>query len=451
MSQLPVNLPVICAAPTALTLEHDVKTEYSSYVRLGWWLVLAGFGGFVLWASLAPLDKGVPMNGTVTVEGNRKAVQHEAGGTVEEILVKEGDMVRAGDVLVRMNSVRASAEAEMSRVQYFTARSAEARLLAERDGAKGITFPAELRNNLNDPRIAESVALQEQLFTSRRAALRNELASIDENIAGLSIQNSGLNESRRNKQQQLGFIKEQLEGLRELAKDGFVARNRQLDAEQSYAQISGAIAQDIGNIGRGMRQVAELRLKRQQRMEEYQKEVRAQLSDVQKEAGSLGNRLSGLDHNLKNVQIKAAVDGTVIGMSVFTTGAVVAPGFKLMDIVPRDDLLVVEGRLPVHLIDKVQTDLDVELIFSAFNQNMTPHVQGVVKQVSADRLVDERTGEPYYKLLASVTPEGMKKIAKLKVKAGMPVDLFVKTGERTMMNYLLKPIIDHFKMAMTEE
>lgn len=451
MSQLPVNLPVICAAPTALTLEHDVKTEYSSYVRLGWWLVLAGFGGFVLWASLAPLDKGVPMNGTVTVEGNRKAVQHEAGGTVEEILVKEGDMVRAGDVLVRMNSVRASAEAEMSRVQYFTARSAEARLLAERDGAKGITFPAELRNNLNDPRIAESVALQEQLFTSRRAALRNELASIDENIAGLSIQNSGLNESRRNKQQQLGFIKEQLEGLRELAKDGFVARNRQLDAEQSYAQISGAIAQDIGNIGRGMRQVAELRLKRQQRMEEYQKEVRAQLSDVQKEAGSLGNRLSGLDHNLKNVQIKAAVDGTVIGMSVFTTGAVVAPGFKLMDIVPRDDLLVVEGRLPVHLIDKVQADLDVELIFSAFNQNMTPHVQGVVKQVSADRMVDERTGEPYYKLLASVTPEGMKKIGKLKVKAGMPVDLFVKTGERTMMNYLLKPIIDHFKMAMTEE
>ena len=437
--------------PLGAPLNNGVKTDYTSFIRYGWWLVLGGFGSFVLWASLAPLDKGVPMGGTVTVETNRKAVQHEVGGTVEAILVKEGDMVKAGDVLVRMNSVHATAEAEMSRVQYFTARSAEARLLAERDGEKSIKFPDELINNRNDQRIAENIALQEQLFTSRRAALKNELASIDENIAGLEIQNSGLNESRRNKQQQLVFIKEQLDSMRDLSQKGFVPRYRLLDTEQSYAQVSGAIAQDVGNIGRGTRQVAELRLKRQQRMEEYQKEVRTQLSEVQKEAASLGNRLSGLDHDLKNVEIKAPVDGTVIGLNIFTQGAVVAAGFRLMDIVPRDDQLVVEGRLPVHLIDKVHPELDVELIFSAFNQNKTPHIPGVVMQVSADRMVDERSGEPYYKLLAKATTEGMKKIGSQKVRAGMPVDLFVKTGERTMMNYLLKPIIDHFKMAMTEE
>lgn len=437
--------------PRGFCMDDGVKTEYSSFIRFGWWLVLAGFGNFVLWASMAPLDKGVPMSGTVTVETNRKAVQHESGGTVEAILVKEGDAVRAGDVLVRMNGVHATAEAEMSRVRYFTARSAEARLLAERDGAAAIKFPEELENKRKDPRVAENIALQEQLFNSRRAALQSELASIDENIAGLAIQNSGLSESRRNKQQQLSFIKEQLDGLRDLVKEGFVARNRLLDVEQSYAQINAALALDSGNIGRGTRQVAELRLKRQQRIEEYQKEVRAQLSDVQKEAAALGNQLAGLDHNLQNIQIKAPVDGTVIGMSVFTQGAVIAPGFRLMDIVPRDDLLVVEGRLPVHLIDKVHSALDVELIFSAFNQNRTPHIPGVVTQVSADRLVDEKTGEPYYKLLAKATPEGMKKIGNLNVRAGMPVDLFVKTGERTMMNYLLKPIIDHFKTSMTEE
>ena len=140
-----------------------------------------------------------------------------------------------------------------------------------------------------------------------------------------------------------------------------------------------------------------------------------------------------------------------LDLNVFTKGAVIASGFKIMDIVPTDDPLVVEGRLPVHLVDKLHNGLDIELIFSAFNQNKTPHIPGVVTQVSADRLVDERTGEPYYKLLAKVTPEGMKKIANLKIRAGMPVDLFVKTGERTMMNYLLKPIIDHFNMAMTEE
>lgn len=450
MNNLPVSLNG-SSSQLANGLYSTVRTEYTRFIHLGWWLVLGGLGSFVLWASLAPLDKGVPMSGTITVETNRKSVQHESGGTVEAILVKEGDIVKAGDVLVRMNGVHASAEAEMSREQYFTARAAEARLLAERDGAKSVAFPAELDEHRDDPRIAKNVLLQEQLFNSRRAAIQSELASIDESIAGLAIQNSGLSESRRNKQQQLGFVKEQLDSLRDLAKDGFVARNRQLDAEQSYAQISGAIAQDIGNLGRGTRQVAELRLKRQQRTEEYQKEVRAQLSDVQREAASLGNRLSGLDHNLNNVQIKAPVDGTIIGMNVFTQGAVVAPGFRLMDVVPRDDLLVVEGRLPVHLIDKVQGELDVELIFSAFNQNQTPHIPGVVTQVSADRLVDERSGEPYYKLLARATPEGMKKIGNLKVRAGMPVDLFVKTGERTMMNYLLKPIIDHFKMSMTED
>lgn len=450
MSGLPVNSSG-ANSPVVLGGDAGVKTDYTALIRFGWGLVLGGLGGFLLWASLAPLDKGVPLSGTVTVETNRKAVQHEAGGTVEAILVKDGDTVRAGDVLVRMNGVHATAEAEMTRVQYFIARATEARLLAERDGARSVRAPRELASDRDDRRIVETMALQQQLFASRRAALQNELASIDENIAGLELQNDGLNESRRSKQQQLSLIQEQLDSLRSLAKQGFAARNQLLEAEQYFAQVSADIAQDIGNLGRGTRQVAELRLKRRQRIEEYQKEVRTQLSEVQKEAATLGSRLAELDHDLKNIQIKAPVDGTVIGMNVFTRGAVVAPGFRLMDIVPRNDSLIVEGRLPVHLVDKVGPGLDVELIFSAFNQNRTPRIPGVVTQVSADRLVDERNGEPYYKLLAKASPEGMAKIRHLNVRAGMPVDLFVKTGERTMMDYLLRPIIDRFRMSMTEE
>jgi membrane fusion protein, protease secretion system len=429
----------------------EVKTDTTWHARLGWWIVLGGFGGFFAWASLAPLDKGVPLSGTVTVESSKKAIQHATGGTVEAILVKEGDVVKAGDVLLKMNHVQATADAEMSRVQYFVARAAEARLIAEGAGKKTIDFPQELKTVKDDPRVASSIALQQQLFNSRQAAKQSEWSSIDENIAGLVAQNKGLEESRNAKQKQLQFIKEQLDSLRDLAKGGFVARTRLLDVEQTHAQVSAAIAEDVGNIGRGKRQISELTMKRQQSVQEYQKEVRTQLAEVQKEAGSLANRLSGLDYNLNNVTIKAPVDGTVIGLNVFTKGAVIAAGFKTMDIVPTDDPLVVEGRLPVHLIDKLHGGLDIELIFSAFNQNKTPHIPGVVTQVSADRLVDERTGEPYYKLLAKATPEGMKKIANLKIRAGMPVDLFVKTGERTMMNYLLKPIIDHFNMSMTEE
>lgn len=430
---------------------EGVDSDAVRYIRLGWVIVIAGIGGFLLWGSLAPLDKGVPLSGTVTVATNRKAIQHQAGGTIEDILVKEGDVVETGTVLVRMNSVQVKANAETMRVQYFGARAAEARLTAERDGKNAIVFPIELEKMKSDPVVANYIAMQQHLFSSRLLEIQSELSAMDESISGLKLQTSGLEESRDNKKQQLEFLQEQLGGMRDLASEGYVARNRLLELERMYVQIRGAISEDIGNIGRGQRQIAELKLRRIQRQQEYQKEVRSQLSDVQKEAEALAHKLSGLDHDLANVLVKAPVDGTVVGLNVFTRGGVIAPGFKMMDIVPRDDPLMVEGRLPVHLIDKVHPDLPVELIFTAFNRNLTPHIPGIVTQVSADRFVDENTGEPYYKLHAKVAPEGIKIIADLQIKPGMPVDLFVKTGERTMMNYILKPILDHLKMAMTED
>jgi membrane fusion protein, protease secretion system len=274
---------------------------------------------------------------------------------------------------------------------------------------------------------------------------------LEENIGGLKQQVSGLEESRDMQKTQQKILKEQLDDLRDLAKDGYIARNRVLDLERTYAQVNGSLSENIGNIGRAQRQIAEMTLHRVQRQQEYQKEVRSQLADVQKEAEALENRLKGQDYDLANVVVKAPVDGTVVGMNIFTRGGVVPPGFRLMDIVPSDDLLVVEGQVPVHLIDKVHQGLKVELIFAAFNQNQTPHIPGVVTQISADRLVDEKSGQPYYKLKAQVAPEGMKMISHLQVRPGMPVEMMVKTGERTLMSYLLKPVFDRAKTSMSEE
>lgn len=429
----------------------EVETDPSKHARLGWMIVLLGVGGFLLWAMFAPLDKGVPVSGTVTVSSNRKVIQHQTGGTIEDILVKEGDVVKAGQTLVRMNDVQAKANAEMTRVQYFTARAAEARLTAERDGKKSIGFPAELENAKNDPRVANNISLQAQLFTSRQSSLQSELAGVDETIAGLKAQMSGLQEALVSQKQQQAFLKEQLEGMRDLAREGYVARNRLLDLERTYAQINGGIAENIGNIGRAQRQIAELTLRRLQRQQDYQKEVRTQLSDVQREAEALANRLTSQDYDLANVLVKAPVDGTVVALNVFTRGGVIPSGFRMMDLVPADDPLIVDGQVPTHLIDKVHKDLEVELIFAAFNQNETPHVSGIVTQVSADRLVDEKTGMPYYKMQAKVTAEGKKQLKDLQVRPGMPVEVFIKTGERTMMSYLLKPIFDRAATALTEE
>ncbi len=442
---------VVADVPATDAAVYALNTDSSSHARLGWLIVLLGVGGFLLWAMLAPLDQGIPVSGTVTVDTNRKAIQHLTGGIVDEILVKEGDVVKEGQVLVRMVDVQTKATAEMTRIQYYTARATEARLIAERDGKKAIVFPADLEKAKSDPRVANNISLQNQLFFSRRSAIQSELSAIEENIAGLKLLATGLQESRDSKKVQLEFLKEQLEGMRDLAKDGYVARNRLLDLERTYAQVNGAISEDIGNIGRAQRQISEFTLRRFQRQQEYQKEVRTQLSDMQREAESLSNRLTSQDFDLSNVLVKAPVDGTVVGMNVFTRGGVISPGFRMMDVVPLDDALIVEGQVPVHLIDKVHRDLEVELIFSAFNQNSTPQIPGIVTQVSADRLVDERTGEPYYKMKAKVAPKGMKMLENLQVRPGMPVELFIKTGERTMMSYLFKPVMDRAKTSMTEE
>jgi protease secretion system membrane fusion protein len=429
----------------------SIDTDLAKYIRLGWWIVIGGLGSFLLWASLAPLDKGVPLSGTVAVATNKKAIQHESGGTVEAILVKEGDVVKAGDVLVRMNNVQVGADAETARVQYIVARTMQARLEAERDGKRSVALPKEFAKEKKDPRVLENIALQKQIYSSRKSAIHSELSAIDENIAGLVSQSHGLEESVASKQEQKALVLEQLTGMRDLAKEGFMANNRVLEAEQNLASINANISADIGNIGRTKRQISELKMQKIQRNQEYQKEVRTQLSEAQKQADALQNQLKGLDRNVQNIDIKAPVAGTVVGLSVFTKGAVVAPGFKLMDIVPVEDNLVVEGQLPVHLVDKVYPGLPVSLIFTAFNQNKTPHIPGEVVNVSADRFIEEKTGQPYYKVTSKVAPEGVKMVYNLKIRPGMPVDMFVKTGERTMMNYLLKPIFDHLKLSMSEE
>jgi len=179
--------------------------------------------------------------------------------------------------------------------------------------------------------------------------------------------------------------------------------------------------------------------------------VRSQLSDVQKERESMQSRVIALDFELNNVNVKAPVDGIIIGMNVFTQGGVVPGGFKLMEIVPANDALIIDGVLAVNLIDKVQVGLPVEFMFSAFNTNTTPHIPGKVTHISADRSIDEHTGQPFYKVKAEVTPEGMKKLGKLEIRPGMPVEISIKTGERTMMNYLLKPILDRGHTALKEE
>ena len=428
-----------------------LQLDDTRYSRLGWLLMLGGFLGFLGWAALAPLDKGVAVSGKVMVSGHRKVVQHPSGGIVERIDVRDGDKVAAGQVLIRLKETPLLGQAQSLRSQFYGSLASEARLNAERDGVASVSFPTELTALASEPEVASNLALQRQLFDSRRQALLLDQQGIDESIAGAEAQLRGVRDSQASKVLQRTALTEQLQGLRELAREGYIPRNRLLDSERVYAQVLGSISEDYGRIGQLQRQVLEMRLKIRQLAEEYQKEVRTQLADTRVRTEDLRNRLASAEFELANSQLRAPVAGIVVGLDVFTEGGVIKPGQALMEIVPQGEPLLVEARVPVELADKVHAGLPVELMFSAFSQSTTPRVAGEVMLVSADRQVDERTDEPYYTLRAQVTEAGMAQLAGLQIRPGMPVEAFVRTGERSMLNYLFKPLLDRTHMALVEE
>ena len=428
-----------------------LQLDDTRYSRLGWLLMLGGFLGFLGWAALAPLDKGVAVSGKVMVSGHRKVVQHPSGGIVERIDVRDGDKVVAGQVLIRLKETPLLGQAQSLRSQFYGSLASEARLDAEGDGVSRVNFPAELTALAADPEVASNLALQQQLFDSRRRALLLDQQGIDESIAGAEAQLRGVRDSQASKVLQRTALSEQLQGLRELAREGYIPRNRLLDSERVYAQVLGSISEDYGRIGQLQRQVLEMRLKIRQLAEEYQKEVRTQLADTRVRTEDLRNRLASAEFELANSQLRAPVAGIVVGLDVFTEGGVIKPGQALMEIVPQGEPLLVEARVPVELADKVHPGLPVELMFSAFSQSTTPRVAGEVTLVSADRQVDERTDEPYYTLRAQVSDAGMAQLAGLQIRPGMPVEAFVRTGERSMLNYLFKPLLDRTHMALVEE
>ena len=388
--------------------QREVNTDTRQPARLGLWALLIGFGGFMLWATLAPLASGVPTQGTVAVESERKTVQHYTGGVIDEILVREGQSVKAGEVLVRMNPTRARAELAIVQSQYYTAQAVEDRLMAEYLNLPAIRFNSELLQHRGDAAVAEIMSVQSRLFATRRAAQERETATLKESADALEAQ---------------------LKGMRDLAAEGYLPRNRMLDAERTYAEI---------------------KLRMLQQEHEYRKQVETMLGDAQKDASNLRDRMLASQQELDRAEIKAPVSGMVMALTVNTVGGVVQPGGHILDIVPEDEPLIVEAMIPTHLIDQVHVNMAADLRFSAFNQSRTPVIEGKVVTVSADRLSDPATHQPYYLARITVPPEQAKRLGGNRIQAGMPVEVIVKGEARTFMSYLLKPLMDRLASSLKE-
>ncbi len=428
------------------------SADTQGIARKGLWVLALGFGGFLLWAGLAPLDEGVPSVGTVAIDTKRKTVQHLTGGIVKEVLVREGEEVKADQVLMRLDSAVSKANFESIRQRYVGLSAMQSRLQAEQQGLSKITFQPEVLQAMSDPMILAQVNNQRQLFDSRRQALQADLQGMEEAMGGLKAQREASQEVLVQRQKQLVIVQDELKNIRDLVKDGYAPRNRQMEIERMQADIQASIADLSGTVLRATRSIAELNQRLLARKSEYRKEVESQLADVAREVQADAEKFAAQKQDLERVEIRSPAAGHVMGLAVQTVGAVVQPGQKLMDVVPAEQDLLLEAHIAPHLIDKIQVGLLADVRFNTFAHSPQLVVEGKVLSISGDLVTDPQNPQlSHFLARLQITPTGKKVLGARQLQPGMPAEIIIKTGERSMLTYLLNPLTKRLAGSMKEE
>lgn len=433
-----------------------VGADSTRLKQLQRWASLSLVGGlvaFIVWAALAPLDEGVPSPASVAIDTKRKTIQHQQGGIIREVLVREGDQVKDDQVLLRLEDGAVRANMEAARQRYLGLRAMESRLLAEQTERDRIAFHPDVLAEAKDPLIQRHIEAQEQLFRTRRTALQADLAGIEESIRGqeaLRQSYAGMIESRRS---QLRLIQEQLGHIQSLVKEGYAPRNQQLDLERQAAEIMTSLTDLNGNMTRAVQLVAELRQRAISRRQDYRKETDAQMAEVTREAQSDEGRLRALRDEVARTEIRSPANGQVVGLTFQTVGGVIGPGQRVLDVVPEKEALLLEARIAPHLINSIQPGLLADVRFSSFAHSPQLVVEGKVVSVSGDLLTEQTAMGPmsYFLARVEVTPEGMKTLGRYQMQPGMPAEVIIKTGERTLLTYLLHPLTRRVASSMKEQ
>ena len=420
-------------------------------VAIGFATIAVFFGVFGAWAALSPLDSAAIAPGVVSVDTNRKTIQHFEGGIVGEIKVRDGDKVVAGQVLIRLDDTRARATLELLRGRQVAASALEARLIAERDGKRKIAFPGWLVKARENPKSRETIGGQVNIFEARRNALVGQTSILNQGIAQYSEEINGLRGQIGSEDRQYELITDELKGLRDLFEKGFAKKPRILALEREAARINGSRSQNLARIARAEQSIAEARLRINELRTEMINQAVAELRDVQSELFELAERVKAAEDVLRRTEIRAPLDGTVVDLQVHTPGGVIAPGERLLDIVPSGERLVVEARVDPGDIDVVHPGLRARVRFTAFNQRSVVAIDGTVTSVSADSLVDERSGVSYYLARVELAEDFAKQRGDVTLYPGMPAEVMIVTGARTALDYFMRPIARSLNRAFRED
>lgn len=406
--------------------------------------VTAGTVG--VWATTAPLAGAVIAQGQVVVESNVRRVQHPSGGVVADIRVNDGDRVRAGDVLVRLDETTVRASLAMVENQLYQLLARQARLSAERDNTEP-EVPEELAQRAGDPPVAKIIAGEASLLAARRGAINGQLSQLKERVAQIGEEIRGLEAQAESKREQIRLIQHELEGVRDLYKKNLVPLSRQTQLEREAARLLGENGQHTADMARAKGRITETELQMIQLGQEQRREVATELRDVEtKIADLVERRVAALDQ-LRRIDLRAPQDGIVHQKTVHTVGGVISPGEQIMLIVPEKDGLVVEARIEPPMIDRLKLGQLVTLRFSAFNSATTPDLFGTLVRVAADLSKDQQTGASFYVARVGLTAGELTKLGDKTLVPGMPVEVYIQTGTRTALAYILKPIEDQLNRS----
>ncbi len=447
-----MNDPVSIADPaTQATLPARPKTSVRQAILAGLLGMLALFGGLGGWMAFVDISGAIVANGAVAVHGRPKVIQHLDGGIVAEISVTDGDLVKRGDLLVQLDETMLKANEAIHVRRLEEALAERSRLEAERDGKQEIAWPQDFAKSLGVSPSAEIKASQSRLLLVRRESRHGQRARLEEKIAQYDNQIIGVKGLQSAKQQQIALIDRELTGLRQLHEQGNTTLNRLLALERQRAELSGQLAEHGSELSRIQNAISEARINILQLEREFLETVLAELRKRDQEINEVVQQLTATRAQLSRVEVRAPVSGRVHQMSIFTIGGVVSPGATILQLVPQNEAIEVEVQVATQFIDEVYVGQPARIRFTAFNQHSTPELVATIATISPSSVVDEKSGGAYYRIWVNLAEGELSRLGNLRLLPGMPAEVFIKTRDRTALNYLVKPLTDQISRAFREE
>jgi epimerase transport system membrane fusion protein len=433
----------------------DVSISDRRFKLIGFITILVVFFGLGTWAAVAPIASAAHAPGKIRVESQRQTVQHLEGGIVKTIPVRDGDHVKKGQIVLTLDDTQARSQLEIATGMYYVALAREARLIAQRDQRDEVSYPDFLLERADDSRVREAMDVQTQIFQVRKSAYENELALYAQQAEQLEAQLEGLEAQKLASGRLVSSYASELKDLKGLEKKGYTERRQVRAVARELAENQGELGDLISRIASTRSEIVGAKLQSLQLQKELQREVATELDNVRERLFQLVEQRQALQDTLARTVIRAPQSGKVVETQVHTIGAVVRDGEILMDIVPEDERLVIEAKVSTIDIDRVAIGQTADINFSAFKRRETKRILGRLINLSADSIVDENDPEqrPYYQAVVEITREGLQQLADhdLTLIAGMPAEVFIKTGEKTLLQYLADPLVDTVARSFIED